>query len=198
VSPPDPALSLRQRTWRAVRQEITEAALQLFLERGFDATTVDQIAEAAGISRRSFFRYFETKEDVVLGDLMALGEQVHAALQARPADESAWVALRAAFATLQEPQRLPATELAIAQICHGAPTLRARHLEKHLYWQELLAPEIEKRLGTASATHAGLQARAIVASALACLDTAVEAWRESGGRADLEELYDEAVAAVRA
>ena len=181
-----------------MQQEITDAALELFLERGFDATTVDQIAEAAGISRRSFFRYFDTKEDVVLGDLTALGEQVHAALLARPSDETAWVALRAAFETLRDPARSPATELAVAEISHGAPSLRARHLEKHLYWQELLAPEVEKRLSTANPTRPDLQARAILAAALACLDTAVEAWRRSGGRADLGELFDEAVAAVRA
>ena len=181
-----------------MQQEITDAALPLFLEHGFDATTVDQIAEAAGISRRSFFRYFKTKEDVVLGDLSALGEQVRAALRARPADEPAWAALRAALATLSTLARPPATELAVAQISHGAPTLRARHLEKHLYWQELLAPEIEKRLDGSGPGRPDVGARAIVAAALACLDTAVEAWRQSGGTADLEELFDQAVAAVRA
>lgn len=172
--------------------------MTLFLERGFDATTVDQIAEAAGISRRSFFRYFEAKEDVVLGDLAALGERVRDALQARPAEESAWVALRAAFTALRDPRQSPAAVLAVAQMYHDAPSLRARHLEKHLHWQELLAPDVEKRLGIASPSRADPRARAVVAAALACLDTAVEAWRESGGDADLEELFDQAVAAVRA
>lgn len=172
--------------------------MTLFLERGFDATTVDQIAEAAGISRRSFFRYFETKEDVVLGDLAALGDRVRDALQARPAEESTWVALRAAFTALRDPRQSPAVVLTVAQMYHDAPSLRARHLEKHLHWQELLAPEVEQRLGIASASRADPRARAVVAAALACLDTAVEAWRESGGDADLEELFDQAVAAVRA
>lgn len=193
-----PAPSLRERTWRAVQSEITDAAMALFLERGFDATTVDQIAEAAGISRRSFFRYFDTKEDVVLGDLAALGERVQVALQARPPEESAWVALRAAFGTLRDSGGSPAAELAVAQMYHQAPSLRARHLEKHLHWQELLAPEVEKRLGIVSPSRPDPRARAVVAAALACLDTAVEAWRESGGHADIDELFDQAVAAVRA
>lgn len=172
--------------------------MALFLERGFDATTVDQIAEAAGISRRSFFRYFETKEDVVLGDLAALGERVRAALEARPAEESAWIALRAALLTLREPEQEPAAVLAVAEMYHRAPSLRARHLEKHLHWQELLAPEVARRLGTAVTPGPDPRARAVVAAALACLDTAVEVWRESGGSADPEELFDQAVAAVRA
>lgn len=172
--------------------------MALFRERGFDATTVDQIAAAAGISRRSFFRYFETKEDVVLGDLAALGERVRVALQARPPAESAWEALRAALSTLRDPDQSPTTVLAVAQMYHDAPSLRARHLEKHLHWQGLLAPEVEKRLGSTSSDGPDPRARAVVAAALACLDTAVETWRESGGRADLEELFDQAVAAVRA
>lgn len=171
--------------------------MALFLERGFDNTTVDQIAEAAGISRRSFFRYFVTKEDVVLGDLAALGERVRTALQGRPAEESAWAALRAAFTTLRDPDQPPATALAVAQIYHEAPSLRARHLEKHLHWQELLAPEVEKRLGITNPSRPDPRARAVVAAALACLDTAVEAWHESGGEADLDDLFDQAVAAVR-
>ncbi len=189
--------SLRERTWRAVQAEITAAAMPLFTERGFEATTIDQIAEAAGISRRSFFRYFETKEDVVLGDLNALGETLRAALEARPPEEPAWPALRAAFLALRGPEHSPTAELAAARVWHAAPSLRARHLEKHLRWQELLAPDISRRLGTPPGRAPDPRARAVVAAALACLDTAVDAWRESDGRADLEELYDLAVSAVR-
>ena len=66
----EPTPGLRERTRRAVHREIAEAGMALFLDQGFEETTVDQIAEAAGISRRSFFRYFATKEDVVLGDMI--------------------------------------------------------------------------------------------------------------------------------
>lgn len=191
------APSLRDRTWRAVRAEITDAAMRLFAERGFGATTVEQIAEAAGISRRSFFRYFETKEDVVLGDLTALGEVVKAALEAQPPEEPAWPALRAAFLALRGPDHSTAADLAAAKVWHAAPSLRARHLEKHLRWQELLAPDIARRLGLPTTPSPDPRARAVVAAALVCLDTAVDAWRESDGQANLEELYDQAVAAVR-
>lgn len=191
------APTLRERTQRAVRAEITDAAMRLFTERGFEATTVDQIAEAAGISRRSFFRYFETKEDVVLGDLTSLGEALKVALEARPPEEPAWPALRAAFLALRGPNHSPAAELAAARVWHAAPSLRARHLEKHLRWQELLTPDISRRLGLPASPSPDPRARAVVAAALACLDTAVDAWRESDGSANLEELYDQTVAAVR-
>ncbi len=171
--------------------------MRLFTEHGFEATTVEEIAVAAGISRRSFFRYFETKEDVVLGDLDALGGAVKVALEARPPDEAAWPALRAAFLALRGPDHSPAADLAAAKVWHAAPSLRARHLEKHLRWQELLAPDISRRLGLPPGPGPDPRARAVVAAALACLDTAVDAWRERDGRADLEELFDQAVAAVR-
>jgi AcrR family transcriptional regulator len=189
--------SLRERTGRAVRAEISAAALKLFSERGFDAVTIEQIAEAAGISRRSFFRLVAAKEDVVLGDLEALGETVRSALEARPPEESAWVALRAAFTSLRGPDYSAEADLAVARIYADAPSLLARHLEKHYRWQELLAPDIERRLGIEPGPTSDPRARAVIAAALACLDAAIDAWRESGGRKDVEQLYDEAVAAVR-
>lgn len=91
---------LRERTRRAVQAEIVAAAMRLFLERGFEATSMDQIATEVGMSRRSLFRYFGTKEDIVLGDHAAHGQVLRAALEERPADEPPWQALRAALVAL--------------------------------------------------------------------------------------------------
>ncbi len=60
-----PPLDLRSRTRENVRVQIAEVAFNVFAERGFDAVTATEVAEAAGISRASFFRYFESKEDAV-------------------------------------------------------------------------------------------------------------------------------------
>ncbi|MFD3523936.1 TetR/AcrR family transcriptional regulator [Streptomyces sp. NPDC058653] len=190
--------TLRERTRRAVKAEITETAMRLFTENGFEATTVDQIATASGISRRSFFHYFGSKEDLVLGDIEALGESVRAALEARPAEESAWAAIRAAFLTLQSIKGLQAEQLTVARMYHEVPSLRARQLEKHLRWQALLAPDVQRRLGLPHSATPDPRARAFVAAALACLDAAVDAWFESDGTADAVQLFDEAVAALRA
>ncbi|WP_423463902.1 TetR/AcrR family transcriptional regulator [Promicromonospora sp. MS192] len=198
MDPQPDGLTLRERTRRAVHAEITDTALRLFVEQGYEATTVDQIAAAAGISRRSFFHYFGSKEDVVMGDLEALGLRVRDTLEARPATETAWEALRETFIGLQEQASDAVTPLQIADMYAEAPSLRARHLEKHLRWQELLAPDIERRLGIVPGATADPRARAVIAAALACLDVAVETWRQSGGTSDPVDLFDQAVAALRA
>jgi AcrR family transcriptional regulator len=189
--------TLRERARRAARAEIAATAMRLFAENGFDTTTVDQIAGAVGISRRSFFHYFGSKEDLVLGDTEALGESVRAALEARPDDESAWAAIRAAFLTIRPADKTQEEQLTLARIHHEAPSVRARHLEKHLRWQELLAPDIQRRLGLPPTTTPDPRALAFVAAALACFDAAVDAWYRSGGAEDPERLFDEAVATLR-
>jgi AcrR family transcriptional regulator len=171
--------------------------MRLFLEKGFEETTIDQIAAAVGISRRSFFHYVGSKEDIVLGDTEALGLSVKAALEARPADESAWVAIRAALLTLQSPDSSVADQIALARLYHDAPSLRARHLEKHMRWQELLAPDIQRRLGLPHTASPDPRARAFVAAALACLDAAVDAWYGSGGKGDPVRYFDEAIEVLR-
>jgi AcrR family transcriptional regulator len=190
--------TLRERTRRAVHAEITATAMRLFAENGFEATTVDRIAREAGISRRSFFHYFGSKEDLVLGDTVALGEKVRAALEARPASESAWQALREAIMVLRGDGMPDISEIALAQLYHDAPSLRARHLEKHLRWQALLAPGVQRRLGLPESELPDPRARALVAAALACLDAAVDAWYESGGALDPVQLFDDAIATIRA
>jgi AcrR family transcriptional regulator len=178
-----------------LRAEIARAAVGLFTARGFDATTVDDIAAAVGVSRRTFFRYFGTKEDVLLHDLNARGDAVARALAARPADEEPWVALRAAMLDAA-PETLadPESDLAVGRLMKTVPSLRARRHEKRAHWVDGLAPLVAERL---TGPGAAFRARAVVSAALLCVDLASEAWIESGGTADLAELYDEAVAAIR-
>ncbi|MER5434632.1 helix-turn-helix domain-containing protein [Streptomyces sp. NPDC002588] len=193
---------LRQRTRRAVQAEIAATAMRLFLEHGFEATTMEQIAGEIGISRRSLFRYFGTKEDIVLGDHAESGRVLRAALEARPADESPWEALRAALRTLVEGLPYSPQEfLRITGMLHASASLRARRLEKQQQWTELLVPDIAGRMDTGDAAGDPLtqvRARALVACALTCSDVALEAWAGSDGAVGLEQAFDEAVAAVRA
>ncbi|MGP2439278.1 TetR/AcrR family transcriptional regulator [Streptomyces sp. JW3] len=189
---------LRQRTRRAVRAEIAATAMRLFLEHGYEATTMEQIAGEIGISRRSLFRYFATKEDIVLGDHAESGQVLREALEARPARETPWEALGAALKVLAA--SLPYTPeglLRITRMLHASPALRARQLEKRQQWTELLVPDIAARLGDAADPMTQVRARALVACALTCSDIATETWVRSDGTADIEQVFDEAVAAVR-
>jgi AcrR family transcriptional regulator len=195
--PAAPDQKLWTRTRQAVYAEITRTAMALFLRHGFEATTIDDIASAAGISRRSFFRYFGTKEDIVLGDLAAQGELIREELEARPPAEDAWTALLNALRDAPRLAQDDATMLKTSKMIYGTPSLRARSIEKHLHWQALLSPEIRRRLGAAPEDEHDLRADAIVACVLTCLDVAGEAWTRGDGHQSLESLVLSAITAVR-
>ena len=188
--------TLRDRATRAVRAEIAGVAIRLFLEQGFDKTTVDQIAAEAGLSRTSFFRYFATKEDAVLGHLEELGQKARDALEARPADEPAWQSLRHAFGVLiAERSAYPEGGMGMHRMLRDTPSLQARHLGRQANWQELLAPEVARRLGI-PADPRDPRPRALVAAALGCLNVAVDVCARSEGAADLADLLDQAMGAL--
>lgn len=192
-----PKDGLRERTRRAVQNEVAEVAIGLFLSQGFEGTTIDQVAAEAGLSRSSFFRHFGTKEDAVLVRWERRGDEVLTALRARPADEPVWSALERAF----DPVVLayaddPARALALTRLIIETPTLAARRIEKQYEWRDLLTPEVARRLGTPD-DPADSRARAIVAAALACLDTAYASWAATGGAADLPAAMGQAMRAVR-
>ncbi|MBG6239958.1 AcrR family transcriptional regulator [Mycetocola sp. CAN_C7] len=187
--------SLRLQTRAVVRTLLAQTAMKLFAEKGFDETTVDEVAIAAGVSRRTLFNYFRTKEDLALSGLSEQGEVIAERLAARPADEDVWVSLRRAFEMLDEIEASRENRLEIVSLLFDNDSLRAGHAEKQARWTDLLAPLIEPRLPTSDTR--GLQARSIVGSAITCLQAATEEWLRQRGSTPLFDLYDAAVAAIR-
>ncbi|MGQ4328877.1 TetR/AcrR family transcriptional regulator [Streptomyces hayashii] len=160
-----------------VYAEVVDVALRLFIEQGFDRTTVDQIAAESGLSRASLFWYFGTKEDMVLVGLEGTGRQIAEALAARPDDERPWEALRRAFDVLTRMnEAAPERTLSYLRMLQETPSLRARHYEKQLRWQELMVPNIARRLGVSPDQPEDPRPSALVAAALACLDAASTGW----------------------
>jgi AcrR family transcriptional regulator len=179
-----------------VRAEVGAVAMRLFLQQGFEKTTVDQIAAEAGLSRTSFFRYFGTKEDVVLGTLEELGHRVLEALVGRPPRELAWQALRRAFdLVLIEVTALPEQGLSQARMLNDTPSLKVSQLGKQLNWQGLFVPEVARRLRVRGEAY-DPRPRALVAAALACLNAAVDTWIASNGTVDLPTLLDQAMSVL--
>jgi AcrR family transcriptional regulator len=192
-----PAEGLWSRTRRAVYDEITAVAMGLFLEKGFEATTIDEIAAAAGISRRSFFRYFGTKEDVVLGHLAADGIAIRTALEQRPDDEDVWTALLQSLLALNQTAIPQDHLLKLSAMMYNTASLRARSDEKHRRWQDELIPEARRRqVPSSSSPYADVKARAVVSAAIACLDIAGEAWARANGETPLNELLIAAFTAL--
>lgn len=190
--------TLRDRTRRAVRSEVIDVAQQLFVEHGYDAVTVDQIAAAAGMSRRSFFRYFAGKEDVVLGKVDRHGSTLVDALAARPDDEPAWVALRRMFdgvVAADSGADGARRALAMDRVIRSSETLRAGYLQRLQHAQELVADELsrrERRRGTPGWGEA--DAAALVGAAFAAAQAAF-AVAESG-RTPFAEAVDGAMGAI--
>src|SRR5262245_52421525 len=81
----------------AIRNRLAQVAFDLFRRKGFDQVTVNDLAEAAGVSRSTFLRYFASKEEAVLCAFDSQGDLVAAALRDRPAGEGDWTALRRAL-----------------------------------------------------------------------------------------------------
>jgi AcrR family transcriptional regulator len=187
---------LRERMRATVRAEVVEVAHRLFTEQGFDRTSVDQIAAEVGLSRASLFRYFGTKEEIVLGRLEESGRQIAEALAARPDDERPWEALRRAFDVLTRMNAAaPEQALSYLRMLQETPSLRARHYEKQLSWQELLVPEIARRLRANPDRPEDTRPNALAAAALACLDVAATRWVACGGTVPLAVLLDRAMGA---
>lgn len=142
-----PRPGLRERKKAKTRAAIQHHAFRLFREQGYEATTVNQIADAAEISPSTFFRYFPTKEDVVLYD--AIDPVAFAAFAAQPPELSPIAALRCAlrevFATLS-PEDLE-EQRQRGLLIFAVPELRSRMLVEVLKAGQVLAEIVAKRVG---------------------------------------------------
>lgn len=136
---------LRERKRRQTRERISESAIALFLERGFDATTVDDIAAAADVSKRSFFDYFPTKEDVIFAWQDNFGESLAAAVAERPTDEPLLSVIEEAFVTVVTKAIADPRTLAIGDLICDTPALRARDQMKYAKLEQVLVDALVKR-----------------------------------------------------
>jgi AcrR family transcriptional regulator len=186
---------LRERKKQKTRWAIQEHALRLFAAQGFDATTVEQIAEAAEISPSTFFRYFKTKEDLVVED--RYDELIVTTIEATPPQVGPFETLRQAL--LGSMAQLDAAEaeqiLLRMRLIYSVPALRARAMSNLVTSADAFAPPIARRLGREPDD---FEVRAFVTAVMSAAGAAVIAWNESGGTLNLRDLVDRALTAVAA
>lgn len=149
---------------QSTRQRLVEAAFELFAERGYDRTTVDDIAERAGTGRTTFFRTFRSKEEVIFPDHDQMLEQIRLRLAAATPDTSLVAISEAARLVLQH--YLAEGDLARSRyaLTRSVPALRDREVAGLLQYQRLFRTHIQQWMGTSpgSALRAELMAAAVV------------------------------------
>src|SRR4051794_6651251 len=182
---------LRERKKLATRLALHEAALRLVAERGLDSVSVDDIAERADVSPRTFFNYFPSKDDAVLGlDPEVSGRQVEDFL-ARPADETPLEALRAVSRT-QAAEMATDTELWPLRLraIDANPALLARLAAVFGEAEKAMAEAIAQRSGTRYGVDAYPTLLAAVAGV--ATRTSLHRWLAGDFTAALPDLVDEA------
>ena len=185
--------SLRERKKQRTRRTIQAQALQLFIEKGFQATTIEEIAAAADVAPRTLFRYFPSKEEIVFWS--EYRPTLAAFVSARPPDEPAVQALRHAivdgltsFYDQNGEQLLVRTRLAFR-----TPALHPRMRLQQAHWAAELAEILAHRLG---AHPDDLEIRAAAAAIAAAVWVATEHWQAQDGQGALGPLIDRALDTV--
>jgi AcrR family transcriptional regulator len=182
---------LRARKRTRTRLMIQSEALRLFREKGYAQTTIEEIADAAAISPRTFFRYFPSKEDVVLWDEYddpAASDLVAARPAGEPLAETIRVLIRETLSGLyrSDPERL----LARVRLAVTVPELRARFLGEEPHGFEELAQLLTEKRGSAVDVQ---QLRVLTSAFLATAWVALDLWQRSDGEDDLLALIDRAI-----
>ena len=179
---PLPRPTPRERRRSRTREELVQVALRLFLAQGFEETTVEQIADAADMSTRNFFRYFTTKEQVVFELLREGDRDIVEAVAARPREESALDALREGF--LGVVARHSNEEMVkLARLIVKTPSLYAHTAEHSKPLEQELTLCVAARLGGDAKTD--LRSRVLAALAVRAWKVAAEHWLEGGCRDQL-------------
>jgi AcrR family transcriptional regulator len=181
---------LRERKKAETRDALMDAALRLADEHGLEHVTVGEIAAAAGVSPRTFFNYFATKEDAIIGTSPALPAAAVEALRERPNGESPLESLRAAVhASTDQLQQSPDSWFLRRKLAARYPSIAVLQSARLAAVERELVVEIARRTGLDPDTDA--YPAAVVSATLAVTRTALATWGTRGRRGSLPALFDE-------
>jgi TetR/AcrR family transcriptional regulator, regulator of mycofactocin system len=195
----DPAApTRRERKKLETRQALEHAALRLFAERGYEQTTVEEIAEAADVAVRTFFRYFSSKQDVLFGDVVKdRVSRLRTELASRPRRESVITSITTVMDLLDvagedEEEQI----LARFDLLRHQPSLRTRYLDLINAMRLVVVEFVADRTGM-DPRH-DMYPHLLAGAAAASWDTSLTLWAESHGKLSLRDLRNEAFAALSA
>lgn len=200
-SPPDhgstePPPGRRERKKLETRQALEQAALRLFAEQGYEQTTVEEIAEAADVAVRTFFRYFSSKLDVLFGDVVSDRVlRLRTELAARPVDESVVDSVQRAMSELdissdEEQQQI----LARFELMRQQPSLMGRYLDLINSMRLVIVEFVAERTGLDPLRE--LYPNLLAGACAASWDASLTLWVASGGARSLADLRTEAFTAL--
>jgi AcrR family transcriptional regulator len=193
---PAATLTRRDRKKQATRDAIIEAALDLFEQQGFTATTIDEISERADVAQRTFFRYFETKEAVLLPDADRRGALFSASLNSQPTDQPILTRILAAVVDASA-DRSDDTRVARRQ---SAILEKTRGIGDNITWASLAAGHKIMSAAVAEALDAPpTDERVLLITNTAQLLTtrAMRTAYATPGKVDLAEILDQKLIALR-
>jgi AcrR family transcriptional regulator len=168
---------LRQRKKEATRTALHVAALQLAVERGVEHVTAEEIAAAAGVSTRTFFNYFATKEEAFVADDLERGRRFVDVVAAAPDAEPLWPLLHRTAAEVFAADGVTTREQALKQqLVRDSPAVGAHVLATIARLEEQLVTELERRTGGTSSLRGALRARLLANAVVAALRSAAATW----------------------
>ena len=191
-------MGLRARKKAATRLALCGAAVRLARAEGLEAVTIEAIAEAAGVSTRTFHNYFSSKEDAIVAYGRRIAQEWAEVLLARPADEEIWDSIEAVLrGAFRGDGDAVADSLVTAQVIESHPALLARQGDLEDWVQELMCRAVAQRTGTNADTD--LYPRLVNLAAFAASRAATELWSSgNAGNRALDELIRDALAQLRA
>lgn len=179
-----------------MREALAEAAFELFLERGFERTTVDEIVARAGVGRRSFFRYFPSKEDVVFPDHEGCLTEMTAYLAANTdSPDPVGTVCDAARIVMRMYAAKPDFSVRRYRLTREVPGLRTYELSVVRRYERTLANHLRAR--GPETPDGSLRAEVIASAVVAAHNNALRSWLRSGGAGDAEAAVDHALSLVR-
>lgn len=188
---------LRANRQKRLRADTVSAGLELFLKYGYENVTVADIAERVDISRRTFFRHFQSKDDVVFDWMDQLGELVESMLVRSQPSEPPLQVMRNTFVSLAEHlvENGDRTR-ALVQLIFGTPSLTGRYHEEHARWEDKQLTMLMH--GRTLSPAEIFQVRVQVAAAITAFVVAIRTWAEKDSEQTLQEWVMEAFSALSA